>query len=123
MFQKYFNAQGKEANQNQFLQFYDAIISAKDKTLYREFVSLMIGNIFDSFDLNNDGLISTDEYTDMFLCYHIPIKHSAKAFVKLDRNGDDSVTKSELMEAVDEFFLSSDPASRGNWLFGFWADK
>ncbi|MFK7953116.1 MAG: EF-hand domain-containing protein [Ekhidna sp.] len=123
MFKTYFNTQNAVANGDQFLNFCDSMISNEDKTLYREFVSLMIGSIFDSFDLNDDGVISSDEYTDMFLCYHIPIKHSAKAFVKLDRDGSGNVTKSELMEGVDEFFLSSDPKSRGNWLFGFWADR
>lgn len=123
MFEKYFSKQNAEANREQFLMFYDTMLSDKDQSLYREFVSLMIGSIFDSFDLNNDGVISTDEYTDMFLCYHIPIRHSAKAFVKLDRDGDFKVTKTELMEAVDEFFLSSNPEARGNWLFGFWGDR
>lgn len=123
MFQKYFDTQHAEANEDQFLKFNEAMLTDKDDSVYREFVSLMIGSIFDSFDLNKDGVISTDEYTDMFLCYHIPIKHSARAFVKLDRDGDDAVTKTELMEAVDEFFLSSDPNARGNWLFGFWGDR
>lgn len=123
MFQRYFSKQNAEANEEQFLKFYDSMISDNDKSLYHEFVTLMIGSIFDSFDLNKDGVISTDEYADMFLCYHIPIKHSAKAFVKLDRDGNGTVTKTELMEAVDEFFLSNDEASRGNWLFGFWGDR
>lgn len=123
MFENYFRTQNAEANKEQFLQFFDTMLSENDKSRYQNFVNSMIGSIFDSFDLNNDGVISTDEYTDMFLCYHIPIKHSAKAFVKLDRDGDERVTKEELMKAVDEFFLSSDPDARGNWLFGFWADR
>lgn len=123
MFEKYFSSENAEANEEQFIKFYDEMLSNEDTTLYREFVAQMIGSIFDSFDLNNDGVISTDEYTDMFLCYHIPIKHSARAFVKLDRDGDECVTKAELMEAVDEFFKSSDINARGNWLFGFWGDR
>lgn len=123
MFKDHFMSEGKEANELQFISFYEKMLAPGGEELYRQFVSESVGGIFDSFDVNDDGLISTDEYSDMFMCYHIPIKYSAKAFVKLDRDGNDHITKKELMQAVDEFFKSSDPKSPGNWLFGFWGDK
>ncbi|MEO9870666.1 EF-hand domain-containing protein [Ekhidna sp.] len=123
MFQKYFQRQGGEANEEHFLEFFEDILKEGNEPLYKSWVVHMISSIFDSFDVNNDGVISVDEYSDMFMCYHIPIKHSAKAFIKLDRDGDDFITKKELMRAVDEFFRSSDERVPGNWLFGFWADK
>lgn len=123
MFQKYFERQGGEANEEQFLRFFENMLREGNEKLYHSWVLHMISSIFDSFDLNQDGVISVNEYSDMFMCYHIPIKHSAKAFIKLDRNGDDTITKKELMEAVDEFFLSSDERAPGNWLFGFWGDR
>lgn len=123
MFKKYFEKQGGQANEEQFLRFYDAMLKPGNDKFYRSWVKHMISSIFDSFDVNEDGVMSVDEYSDMFMCYHIPIKHSAKAFVKLDRDGDNFITKEELMVAVDEFFKSDDENSPGNWLFGFWGDK
>ncbi|MEO1256609.1 MAG: hypothetical protein AAFY41_17205 [Bacteroidota bacterium] len=123
MFQKYFETQGGEANEEHFIEFFEDILKPGNESLYKSWVIRMISSIFDSFDVNNDGVISVNEYSDMFMCYHIPIRHSAKAFVKLDRDGDDFITKKELMKAVDEFFRSSNEKAPGNWLFGFWGDK
>ncbi len=123
LFKEHFEKEGGEATEYQFLKFYETMLGPEGEELYEKFVTRTVSSIFDSFDLNGDGVISINEYSDMFMCYHIPIKYSAKAFVKLDRNGDDHITKQELMEAVDEFFKSSNPKSPGNWLFGFWGDR
>ncbi|GAB4230234.1 MAG: hypothetical protein Tsb0034_02040 [Ekhidna sp.] len=122
-FKAYFESRNEEANEEQFLRFYGKMLSPNGEKLYQKFVVKMVSSLFDAFDINDDGVISVDEYSDMFMCYHIPIKYSAKAFVKLDRDGDDFITKKELMRAVDEFFKSNDESSPGNWLFGFWGDK
>ncbi|MEM7298036.1 MAG: hypothetical protein AAF391_07200 [Bacteroidota bacterium] len=122
-FKAYFESQNAEANEEQFVKFYTKMLSPRGESLYQKFVVKMVSGLFDAFDINEDGVISVDEYSDMFMCYHIPIRYSAKAFVKLDRDGDDFVTKKELMVAVDEFFKSSDEKAPGNWLFGFWGDK
>ena len=123
LFQQFFEKQGGTANEQQFLSFFEAMLSPGGEAVYEKFVLKSMGNIFDSFDHNGDGVISINEYSDMFMCYHIPIKYSAKAFIKLDRNGDDSITKQELLKAINEFFKSNDPDAPGNWLFGFWGDK
>ncbi len=123
IFKSYFESKNVEPNEEQFLHFYSKMISPGGDSLYKKFVIKMVSSIFDAFDLNEDGVISVDEYSDMFMCYHIPIKYSAKAFVKLDRDGDEFITKKELKRAVDEFFKSDDKSVSGNWLFGFWGDK
>ncbi len=123
IFEKYFREQSGRADLDQFLMFFDHLLSPAGEESYQKYVTQVVSDVFDSFDLNQDGVISINEYVDMFMCYHIKIKYSAKAFLKLDRNGDDHVSKEELLKALDEFFKSDDPKSPGNWLFGFWGDK
>lgn len=123
MFQKYFQRQKAVANEESFLKFFTEMLKPGNEKVYKSWVIHMITSIFDSFDANEDGVISVNEYSDMFMCYHIPIRHSAKAFIKLDRDGDDYITKKELLRAVDEFFRSSKESAPGNWLFGFWGDE
>lgn len=123
MFENYFKQERAVADLEHFLKFFDEILSPEGRPMYERFVVEMVKDAFDSFDINKDGVISINEYVDMFMCYHIKIKYSAKAFLKLDRNGDDHITKEELLEAVNEFFMSNDEKSPGNWLFGFWGDQ
>lgn len=122
-FKDYFKNKGIEADEKAFLAFCEKMLSPKGEDLYKRFVIKMVSNLFYAFDINEDGIISVDEYSDMFMCYHIPIKFSAKAFVKLDRDGDEFITKKELMHAVDEFFKSNNEDAPGNWLFGFWGEQ
>lgn len=123
MFESHFKHEGGVANLENFLKFFDKLLSPGNEQLYNDYVYRVVGDVFDDFDLNGDGVISINEYVDLFMCYHIKIKYSAKAFLKLDKNGDDDVSKEELMEALDEFFKSDDPKAPGNWLFGFWGDE
>ena len=123
MFEREFSRMGGVADLANFLKFYEVMLSQVDDEMYDQFVTNVVSNVFDSFDQNGDGVISINEYVDMFMCYHIKIKYSAKAFRKLDLNGDEEISKEELMAAVSEFFKSNDPNAPGNWLFGFWGDK
>lgn len=123
MFEQHFTSDTGVADLENFLLFFDEMLSEEGLETYEQFVIQVVGNVFDSFDLNQDGVISINEYVDMFMCYHIKIKYSAKAFIKLDRNGDDHISKEELIEAVNEFFKSNNEKAPGNWLFGFWGDR
>lgn len=98
----------------------DQIISGGNEEVLEEFQEFIIGFLFDLFDDNHDGYISTDEYVDMFVVYGIDIKYSAKAFLKLDINKDDRLSRKELLYAFETFLLSDDPSKAGNWIFGNW---
>ena len=123
MFENNFQSLGGKADLSGFLRFAEFMLTPQGQEVYNDFVRRVISETFDFFDFNKDGVISINEYVDMFMAYHIPIKYSAKAFIKLDRDGDEEVTKDELLTATDEFFKSNDPKAPGNWLFGFWGEK
>ncbi|MFY0605248.1 MAG: EF-hand domain-containing protein [Cyclobacteriaceae bacterium] len=96
------------------------IILGENEETVEEFQEFIIGFLFDLFDDNNDGYISTDEYVDMFVVYGIDVKYSAKAFLNLDVNKDDRLSRNELLHAFETFLLSNDPSHPGNWIFGNW---
>lgn len=76
--------------------------------------------LFSLFDQDNDGYIDKDEYLDMFKAYGLYGANAMKAFDLIDLNGDEKISKQELIKAFSDFFLSSDAEAAGNWIFGDW---
>ena len=110
-------------SQQEWIDFIDKkIINNDDEEYKEEFEEFIIGFLFDLFDDNHDGYISTDEYVDMFVVYGIDIKYSAKAFLKLDLNKDDKLSRNELLHSFEMFLVSDDANQQGNWIFGNWED-
>jgi Ca2+-binding EF-hand superfamily protein len=104
----------------EWLKLFDQIIGQKDMEKLKYYIKLTTIYIFELFDLDKNGIISLDEYVDMFTIYHIDVKYSAKSFLNLDTNHDDCISKVELFNAVTDFFISDDPDAAGNWIFGNW---
>jgi len=112
---------GDAINMYDWLAYFDKeVITAKNASLLRDYVQITVQYVFDLYDQNNDGLLSIEEYADMFTIYGIDITYSAKSFTRLDRNHDDGISKAELSNAVKEFFISENPKEGGNWIFGNW---
>lgn len=105
---------------DEWLAFADVMIVNGDETLYESLVHKVALEIIDLFDTDGDGFLSLSEYLNLFMAYRIEIRHSARAFDKLDKNQDDLISKGELLMALREFFRSDDREASGNWLFGFW---
>ena len=107
--------------QQEWLDFFDReIVSSGEEEVLDEYVEMIIGFLFDLFDDNHDGYISVEEYADIFLIYGIDIKYSARAFINLDLNQDDKLSRSELLHAVETFLTSDNQSEKGNWIFGNW---
>ncbi len=76
--------------------------------------------IFNLFDQNGDKVISKGEYLDMFRVYDIDLTYSAVGFEKLDTNSDGQISLMEMVSGFNDYLMSSDPDSAGNWIFGNW---
>lgn len=120
-FRKFINRPEEgSATLEEWLDFADQVIVNGIEELYERHVNKVVNEIFDLFDANRDGMISLDEYIDLFMAYRIEIRFSARAFTKLDLNKDDFISKEEFIIGLREFFRSDDENAAGNWLFGFW---
>jgi Ca2+-binding EF-hand superfamily protein len=105
----------------QWLKYFDEeVITARNVTLLKNYIQMTVKYVFDLYDQNHDGLITVEEFTDMFTIYGIDVKYSARSFIRLDENKDEVISKEELVNAVKDFFVSSDPEKNGNWIFGNW---
>ena len=109
-----------DISMEEWIQLFDQIIDQQDMEKLKYYIKLTTIYIFDLFDMDKNGIISLDEYVDMFTIYHIDVKYSAKSFLRLDTNNDDCISKVELFNAVTDFFISDDQEAAGNWIFGNW---
>lgn len=117
-FNFYISNNEKHANWDHLVAFADKYIVNSDLDDFNALVGDFAGEIFDNFDTNNDGYISIDEFIDLFVAYRIEVRYAAKAFRSIDQNGDEQISRAELVNAVKEFFRSDNPDAPGNALFG-----
>lgn len=110
--------EGSGMNEEQFLASYDAILSTPG--VYDTLVRPSAGMIFDIFDTDEDHKVSVEEWREFFRCYSIDPDEADRCFDKYDLNGDGHVSRSELVDLVGQFYLSSDPEAPGNFLYGAW---
>lgn len=109
----------KSISLEEWLFYFDKyILTEKNVELLKKYIALTVRHVFELYDVNKDGLITVDEFADMFTIYGISVKYSAKSFVKLDKNNDGVISKQELVLAVKDYFISSKPDAPGNWIFG-----
>lgn len=106
------------ADRGNWVKFASSVIENTDTETFKGYVESFVGGIFANFDVDHDGVISLDEFVDIFVAHRIEIKYSAKAFTKIDENHDDHISRDEFNHAVATFFLSNDPSEPGNLLFG-----
>ncbi|MFI6477752.1 EF-hand domain-containing protein [Nonomuraea sp. NPDC050663] len=69
-------------------------------------------------DQNRDGTIGMREFRLMLAAFGTAYDDVDEAFDRLDRDHDGTLTVSELVLAVREYYTGDDPHAPGNWLFG-----
>jgi len=74
--------------------------------------------LMSALDTNQDGVLESQEYVQMYSALGIPPEHSSDAFRRLDRDNDGTISHEEFRTAICEFYLSDDEDASGNWLIG-----
>ena len=85
---------------------------------YQQAIRGVADLVFDALDADDDGRVTETEMGQFFRAYSIEPELAPGAFRKIDADDDGKISKSELLDAVSQFYLSSDPDAPGNWLLG-----
>ncbi len=100
----------------EFLSFYGHII--ENEKVYTQMIEGLGTAVFSTFDTNNDGAISLEEYQDLYRVVGLECSFATAIFDQLDLDKNGTISISELLELMDQFFKSQNQHSPGNFLFG-----
>ena len=78
----------------------------------------LVDMVFDIADADNNGVIDLAEFTTWMHAYGVGARDTIEAFDLLDSDNDGVLSRSEMMQAAEEFYSAEDPIVAGNWLFG-----
>lgn len=115
MLESQFDDQGR-VDLDGYLRFHDQILNIPGA--YHQTVGQLADFIFQVLDADGDGRISLDEVEQFYRAYSIDEELAPTAFEKLDVDADGFLSEDEIRDAVAQFYFSSDPDARGNWLLG-----
>ena len=70
-------------------------------------IEQMVAELFDVFDVNNDGVISRGEFVALAksLLYETEVQFSGDLFKQFDENHDNKISKDELISMIIELAL------------------
>lgn len=91
---------------------------ASDEASFEQFVVAMARSALSLSDRDGDGRLNLAEITAQLGVHGASAAEAAESFSRLDRDGDGAVTIEELVENTREYFHSTDPGARGNWILG-----
>ena len=69
-------------------------------------------------DADGDGNLNAEEFVNLLRLFNADTEQAGAMFQKLDTSGDGFLSLDEIIGALSEFYLSTDPESPGNQLFG-----
>lgn len=85
---------------------------------YKELVTSMTSFVQDTLDDDGDGEVTALEYSQFCEAYGIDAADAHQCFTGLDRDGDGTLTRAEILDLVLEYYCSDDPKAPGNQFFG-----
>ena len=78
----------------------------------------MYSEMFDSVDMNGNGLISFEEWENHYKSLGIDVKYARAFFEAMDFNKDNQVSRNEFIEYHKEFFFSTEDKLHSSLLYG-----
>lgn len=103
-------------NFDEYLTAYNA--GVRDNAQGYERVKPISDAILNIADTESNGKITADSFRLALSGYGVPEPDCRAAFAALDKDGSGFLTPDELQEAIQEYFLGTDPELPGNTLFG-----
>jgi Ca2+-binding EF-hand superfamily protein len=101
-----------------YLRYHTAMFETPETS--RQTVQRLADLVFIVLDVDTDGMVTDKEMQKFYRAYSIDPALTRNAFRKMDGDSDGRISKDEILEAVEEFYLSSDPEAPGNWLLGMY---
>ena len=102
---------------DEWLAYHEQMLADEQKFEYT--VAFSAGIMFALMDVDDDGKITLEEYGEWMKAWGMNAESlSADIFAKLDRNGDGTLSQSEVLALTHEFYYSEDPDAPGNWAMG-----
>ena len=100
----------------EWLSYWEEV--TEDEERYEEEIGSHIDRILELFDTDEDGILEANEFCDFYGVYGLSAALARSVFVELDANSDGAVSREELREMADQFYLGDDPDAPGNLFFG-----
>lgn len=104
----------------EFLAMHDEAIQDRER-LYGVLLSVARW-ILETADVDGNGTLSRPELLKALLASGLSEAEASESFRRLDRDGDETITKAEFLSCAAAFYTSDDPGAPGNWLFGAFED-
>ena len=79
---------------------------------------IFLENLFKPLDLNEDGVISFEEWKSYYEVVGIPAMYSRASFDAMDKSGDEKITLEEFVAYNYEFYCSDEDKMRSSILYG-----
>ena len=105
-----------KVTRDEFLGYAERFL--EDRDAVRAYARGDVQLLFDAMDRDVDSRLAVDEYREYLeVCRADPIG-AERFFAHADLDRDGRITRAEFAHAFEEFYLSDDPSSVGNHLFG-----
>ena len=101
------------------VEFHHGMANAfPDEASYHVFFQVAVDVLLSIGDADGDGMLNIGEWTALQAGFGTSPEDAQASYYLLDSDASGYLTRSEILEAVREFYISTDPQAPGNHLFG-----